>query len=106
MAYFVPSVRQVSKSRFVDANRVVSVWRRLEADDQISMLGEGVVFTRDVDGEVGDGAVVSGTGEGIAERKEVASVVGERSQMEGLGPLIEPCESALSLKIAAGVLVG
>jgi hypothetical protein len=43
-----------------------------------------VVFAKDVDGKIGEEALISGAHEGIAEREKMASVKFERAKMESL----------------------
>jgi len=69
-------------------------------------LGDRVVFTENVDGEIGDGAVVRGARKRVAEGDQVAAQRFEGPEVHRLGPLVEPGVATLGFEIAAGILLG
>jgi len=66
----------------------------------------GGVFAKNIDGEVGKEALVSGTCEGISECEEMTPVKCVRAEVEILRPLIEPGVAALDVEVGAGVFFG
>src|SRR5208283_3893340 len=62
------------------------------------------VFAKDIDGQIGKEALISGARQRIAKSKEMAAVNFQRPKMQILRPLVEPRVTALRVEEGAGVL--